>query len=315
MKRLLLSVSFIFFLAITQAQQQAQYSMYRFNGLYINPAYSGSHDVLNITAIYRHQWVSVPGLPQSASVAVHSPLKNERLALGFIYNFDKIGVTSTSNLNASFAYRLPVGRQKQVKLSFGLSAGFTNYNSDLNRVLTSDAGDPNFSGNSVNRWIPSLGFGFYAYSDKFFAGFSLPQLFAPTLDGKYSVFNVRNENARQYHQLLFTAGYVFNLGKKVRFIPSGLLKVVPANAPVSFDLNATFVFIDRVWLGAGYRYIDSYNFMLAANITKQFRLAYCYDLTVSPLSRYTTGSHEIMVSFDFRFEKGKVVNPRYLKYF
>ncbi|MBK8657809.1 MAG: type IX secretion system membrane protein PorP/SprF [Bacteroidetes bacterium] len=315
MKKLLLSVSCIFFLWLAHAQQQAQYSMYRFNGLYINPAYSGSHDVLNVTAIYRHQWVNAPGLPQSASVALHSPLKNERIALGLIYNFDKIGVSSTNQLNASFAYRIPVGKKKQIKLSLGLSAGFTNYRSNLNNVVTSDAGDPNFSGNSINRWLPQLGFGFYAYSDKFFAGFSVPQLFAPTLDGPYSVFSLSNQSSRQYHQLLFTSGYVFNLGKKVRFIPSGLLKVVPAHAPVSFDLNATFVFIDRIWFGVGYRYVDAYNFMVAANITKQFRLAYCYDLAVSPLSKYTTGSHEIMVSFDFRFEKGKVVNPRYLKYF
>lgn len=297
------------------AQQDAQYSMYRFNGLYINPAYTASHDVLTTMAIYRHQWAKIPGQPQSASVSAHSPLNNENVGLGVIYNFDKIGPTQTNSLNVSFAYRVAVGKKKKVKLSFGLSAGFSNTKSNLSNVTTAEQDDPSFAGANINRWLPNVGVGFYAYSDKFFIGASVPQLLAGRFSGKYSVFETSDKFSRQYHHLLFTAGYVFNLGSKAKFIPSGLLKIVPAHAPVSFDLNATFVIVDRVWLGAGYRYVDAYNFMAAVNVTKQLRIGYCYDLSVSPLSKYTTGSHEIMLSFDFRFEKGKIVNPRYLKYF
>jgi len=42
---LLLAFSFSLFTFVT-AQQDAEYSMYRFNGLYLNPAYSGSHEVI-----------------------------------------------------------------------------------------------------------------------------------------------------------------------------------------------------------------------------------------------------------------------------
>lgn len=297
------------------AQQDAQYTMYRFNGLYINPAYTGSHDVFNATAIYRHQWVNLPGQPQTASVAVHSPLKNERLALGLIYNYDQIAVTKTHTANASFAYRLTVGKRKNVKLSFGVSAGLTNYRSDLATVKTAEAADPNFTNNNQNRWLPDVGFGFYAYSDRFFAGIAVPHILAHSLNGDYKVFETSGHVAHRYHHLLVTAGYVFNLGKKVKFMPSGLLKYVPVHAPVSFDLNATFIFIDRIWLGAGYRLNDSYNFMLAVNALKQLRIGYAYDLSVSNLNRFTTGSHEVMLSFDGIFEKGKVISPRHIKYF
>src|SRR4051812_5346032 len=111
-KSLLLRLSLLIIIhcsliTITSAQQDAEYSMYRFNGLYINPAYAGSHEVINATAIYRNQWVKMPGAPQTASVAVHSPLKNNRLGLGLIYTYDQIGVSKTNSLNASFAYRIP----------------------------------------------------------------------------------------------------------------------------------------------------------------------------------------------------------------
>lgn len=321
MKKLLLQRALLLFtiqfsfLTFISAQQDAQYSMYRFNGLYINPAYTGSHDVIHAMAIYRHQWVKMPGQPQTASVAIHSPLKKEKVALGLIYTFDKIGVTKTNSINASFAYRFIVGKKKDIRLSLGLSTGVMNYNSNLGIVKTTEPGDPNFEGNNQNRWLPEVGFGFYAYSKKFYAGISLPHLLAMRLNGKTGAFETSSMVAHQYYHLLITGGYVFDLGKKVKFMPSVLMKYVPVHAPLSFDFNITFIFIDRIWLGAGYRLNDSYNFMLAVNATKQLRIGYAYDLTVSPLNKYTTGSHEVMISFDGLFEHSGVVSPRYVKYF
>lgn len=321
--RIPLPVKALLFLALQlvlwqslRAQQDAQYSMYRFNGLYLNPAYAGSHEVITATAMYRNQWVKMPGAPQTASVALHSPLKNERIGLGLIYTYDQIGVVKNNSLNASFAYRVPIGKKKNVKLCLGLSAGFTNYRADLNSVATTEANDPNFAGNNQNRWLPNIGFGIYIYSPKFFVGLSVPHILASRLNGKTSVFETNPDIAKQYYHLLLTGGYVFDLGKKVKFMPSVLMKYAPLHAPVSFDFNATFVFVDRLWLGAAYRLNDSYNFMAAVNITKQLRVGYAYDLTVSPLRSYTSGSHEVMLGFDFNFQRsGKVISPRHLKYF
>ena len=316
MKKLLLILSCILLnISFCLAQQDAQYSMYRFNGLYINPAYAGSHDVLNVMAIYRHQWVKVPGNPQSASVAMHAPLKNDKIGLGLIYNYDQLGVTKTNSINANFAYRIAVGKNKNIRICLGISAGADNYRANLNSIAVVDANDPNFSGNNQNRWLPNVGFGFYAYSERFFVGLSVPRILANKLDAKTSVFETSTNVARQYHNILITAGYVFNLGKKVKFMPSMLVKYVPLHAPVSFDFNMCFIFIDRIWLGAGYRLNDSYNFMLAVNVSKQIRIGYSYDLTVSPLNKYTSGSHEVMASFDFNFTSKRVVSPRHVKYF
>ncbi len=315
MKKFLLFTIYCLLFTSVFAQQDAEYSMYRFNGLYLNPAYSGSHDVITATAIYRNQWMKMRGAPQSASVAIHSPLKNERVGLGLIYSYDQIGVSKTNSVNASFAYRIPVGKKKKVKFCIGLSAGFTNYRADLNNVATTEANDPNFVSNNQNRWLPNVGFGIYVYSEKFFVGVSLPHILANRLNGKTSVFETSPTIARQYYHLLVTGGYVFDLGKKVKFMPSVLFKYVPVHAPITFDFNATFVFVDRLWLGAAYRLNDSYNFMAAVNITKQLRVGYAYDLTVSSLNKYTSGSHEVMLGFDFDFERRKVVSPRYVKYF
>lgn len=316
MGKFLLSIFFTFiFIGFSFAQQDAEYSMYRFNSLYINPAYAGSHEVMNTMAIYRAQWVKMPGMPQSGSFAIQSPLKNDKIGVGMIYSYDRIGVTQTHSVNADFAYRIPIGKKKKMRLCIGISAGISNYSSNLNDVAIADADDPNFTGNNVSRWLPNVGFGIYAYSDKFFVGVSVPHILANKLNGNNSVFSMSTTVARQYYHLLFNGGYVFSIGKKVKFVPSVLMKYVPVHAPISFDFNVAFIFIDRIWIGAGYRLNDSYSFMLTANVTKQLRIGYCYDLTVSSLNKYTSGSHEVMASFDFDFSKGKIVSPRQVKYF
>lgn len=316
MKKILLSLFFIAsIITLSYSQQDAETSMYLFNGLYLNPAYAGSRDALNATVMYRNQWVKIPGAPQTASVGVNSPLNNDKLALGLLYSYDQIGVTKTNSVNAGFAYRIKVGKKRDITLSFGISAGFENYRADLNSVATTDANDPSFAGNNQNRWLPNVGAGFYAYSNNFFAGVSVPYILTNRLKGPAALFATSTGIARQYQTLNITGGYAFELGKKVHFVPSVLFTYVPDYAPVTLDFNAMFVFIDRVWLGASYRLEDSYDFSLAVNITKQVKIGYCYDLTVSPLTRFTTGTHEVMVSFDTWFNGKKAVAPAQMKYF
>jgi len=54
MKRILLIAGLLTSLGLTvNAQQDAQYSQYMFNGIYINPAYAGYKEALNLHAFYR----------------------------------------------------------------------------------------------------------------------------------------------------------------------------------------------------------------------------------------------------------------------
>jgi len=54
------------------------------NGLIINPAYAGSRDVLSGTLMHRSQWIGFEGAPVSQILAIHSPLKNDKIGLGLM---------------------------------------------------------------------------------------------------------------------------------------------------------------------------------------------------------------------------------------
>lgn len=298
----------------SMAQQEPQHTMYRFNGLLFNPAYAGSRDALSIAAIYRWQWVNVEGSPQTGSFSINSPLKNDRIALGLSFDADRYTVVHNDKIEGSFAYRIPVGKKKKIKISLGVGVSATNIRAKLTDVGLTQTGDNRFSDN-INLWMPNISAGVYVYSQKFFAGISVPDILSNSLVRKGDVWERSVTASHQYTSMYATAGYVFDLGKKVKFAPSVMLKYTPKYAPVSIDFNANFIFIDRLWLGISYRLSDSYGFMAAFNITRQLRIGYAYDLTVSPVSHFTTGSHEIMAGYDFDFRNKKMVNPRYVRYF
>ncbi|TVR78741.1 MAG: type IX secretion system membrane protein PorP/SprF [Chitinophagaceae bacterium] len=308
---LILGLVFTYFSFPTFGQQDPQYSMYMFNGMSINPAYAGSREKISLTALYRHQWSGMDGAPRTISFNAHSPLLNDRIGLGLSVVNDRIGVTNTNHINGAYAYRLPtdIGR-----LSFGIQGGFSHYNSRWSDLVLNDAGDNNFSSNSPNLFLPNFGFGIYLYDhNRYYVGVSAPQLLNNSLNESLSLEGTNNV-ARQFKHYFFTAGYVAKLNEFMKFKPSVLLKYVHG-APLQADFNASLLFYDALWVGASYRTGDSFVFMVEYYFGERFRAGYAYDYTITELNNYTSGSHEIMIGYEFSLDKDAYLTPRRISYF
>ena len=74
----------------TKAQQEAQYSQFMFNQLFINPAYAGSRDQASMSLIGRNQWTGFPGAPQSGAFALHGPSANMKNGFGIVESLHHI---------------------------------------------------------------------------------------------------------------------------------------------------------------------------------------------------------------------------------
>ena len=304
-----------------QAQQDPAYSMYMFNGLFLNPAYAGSKEVLNVMGIFRDQWVGVDGAPKTANVSVNSPLRRDQYALGLVLNEDKIGLSNTFTVTPSFAYRL---RIKQSRLCFGVQASLAYYNQNNSNAILNNTGDATYAGNQ-NLFVPNFGFGIYAYGKRYFVGISAPHLLPTSLKDKTTIVTGSNIDAKMYNAYVLTAGYV--IGKDpaiVKFRPTILLKYqqgLPHNIP-QIDISPALLFIDRLWLGITYRTGGDYSYVgqaiipfLQVKITPQLEVGYSYDAELTAMRHYTSGTHEIMIGYDFWYDKKRFVTPRYVKYF
>ena len=87
-----------------------------------------------------------------------------------------------------------------------------------------------------------------------------------------------------------------------------------AGAPLSIDLTANALFYDAFELGAGYRFDDAVTGLFNIRVSPNMRIGYAYDYTLSNLGRFNSGSHEIMILFDFDKigkNKGYDKSPRF----
>ncbi len=290
----------------SSAQQQGMYSQYMFNGLALNPAYAGSHEALSFSTLFRKQWTGMKGSPSTQTFSAHSPLKKKRkVALGFVFSNDLIGVTKQINVNFAYAYRIPVG--KYGRLSFGLQGGFSNYNNALTKIYLGDKSDPIYAQNSQS-FAPVVGAGIYYYAKNFYAGLSSPQLIS------YQNKSAQDLGMKQISHYFITSGYVFDLSKSLKFKPNVLVKMV-TGAPVQIDINANLLINGIVSIGASYRSLESISAILQLDITDQLRFGYAYDLPVgSKLGNFNGGSHEMMLNFIIPMRKERklynVFNPR-----
>lgn len=275
---------------------------YMLNPLLINPAYTGGRGALSIAAFYRRQWVGIKGAPETLTLTADAPVLNGKVGIGFSIISDRIGVTKENSISSSYSYKIEAW---EGSLSFGLEAGITSTNTTWSDLVVLDPGDELYLVDSKVFVVPDFSFGVYYSADRYFAGFSIPRLLGYKFNYEKNKYSIR-VNPGQYHYL-FNTGYIFDIAPEIKFLPSTLISLSPGEK-VLFDLNAHFIFADRLWAGASFRSNKSMAGLVQFALSNQLKIAYSYYLDFSRLGRFSNGSHEIMLRYEFLY-KADIVNP------
>lgn len=288
------------------AQTEEQVSLYMFNPLQFNPAYAGSRKSISIAGVGRFQWIGLEGAPRSQFFSIHAPLANQNLGLGLHASNDKIGSRNRTSVFADVAYHIRLNRRGH-RLSFGMSAGIDWQVFDFSGLFTLDPNDPVYN-TYVSRVRPNFGAGVYYYGERHFIGFSIPRLIRNRLGENLGIGDLL-----QRRHFYLSGGYVFKLNSTLDFKPSALIKV-SENAPITVDLNANFFIMNSLWVGALYRFNESVGINFALQIKEFIMFGYAFDFPYNGLNTFRAnnwGTHEIMVTFDFKTRKKSYCSPRY----
>jgi len=306
MKRLIIIiVVFILGFENSNAQQLPQFTQYMYNTIAINPAYAGSREVLSIVGLNRNQWGGFDGGPQTQTLSIHSPLRNEKVGLGLSLINDKSGFENFTYVYADFSYTIKA--TEDLKVSFGLKGGMTYYKLAEELYNLTEVNQDSYFDEKLNRWNSNFGAGILLHSDKWYLGLSVPKLINHDLnnDTEYAAL----ETVHYYG----IGGYVFDLNRNLKLKPSFMVKYTKG-APFSTDLTANFLFDEKFWLGGSYR-INGKQRAIGAladfQVSEQFRVGYTYEIPTGEIRPYTSGSHEILLMYEFKYTKGKMKSPRY----
>lgn len=291
------------------AQQDVLFTQYMFNKMALNPAYTGSQELLAADLITRIQWVGINGAPRTFSFTAHTPLRNPHLGVGLDAYRDELGPSIDYGVLGTFAYRIIF---PTTKLCFGVAAGMKYADIDWNSLDPKDANDFELSNHTKNKVVPDVDFGMYYYGRQFYVGLSSKHLLQNEMIVSSTTPNdTKNSYTKLLRHFYGMAGAAFPLSDNLVFMPSILCKYVQ-NAPFQTDLNASFMINNVLTLGASYRTEAALGLMVAVNITPNLTFGYSYDIWFNSLQQYNKGSHEIRLGCGFDlFNKDRMLTPRY----
>ncbi|MEZ4738711.1 MAG: type IX secretion system membrane protein PorP/SprF [Flavobacteriales bacterium] len=279
------------------AQQDPQLTQYMFDRLSINPAVAGTSGELCFTGFYRQQWSGFDGAPKTGLFNAQMPIAKISSGVGLSFYTDELGQQKSNFFRASYSFHRKVGVGT---LGIGVSAGMLAHtlgNKWIARDPVSDDAAIPTNGQSDSGF--DLGAGIYYTSPTFYIGFSSTHLTEAELT------DVSIQAVRHY---FVQAGYdwAINGDKKYVLQPSTLIK--SDGTSTQFDLNATFLYNNQVWLGVTYRTEDAIAPMIGyqhqlPNKKSMLKIGYSYDVTTSTLKNYSSGSHEIMLNYCTLLEK------------
>jgi len=301
------------------AQQDAQFTQFRFNQLYFNPAYTGVEGLNQFGLIHRNQWTgwssNIPnatgGAPQSTLLTYQRALPEAKSGIGAYVAYDKLGINTNIDFQLSYAYHLEVGTGK---LSFGARGGVMNKAYTWDKWIANDLTDAILLAKTgtLSQFKPDVSLGVWYQSNGFFGGISANHLLEPTFD--MTITDLANPLVRHFYANL---GYNFELNENFVLTPSAFVKTT-LNA-TQYELNVMSKINDQFYLGVNYRENDAVSAIIGLGFgaDKRYRFTYSLDYTVPGTEAKRPTSHEVMLAYglpvSIRPAKPIIRTPRFRK--
>lgn len=300
-KNYLLLFFFLNLVALT-AQQEQMYTQFYFNKMAYNPGYAGSFSSPTLTAIYRQQWIGLDGAPNAQAVSYNQSMLNDRVGLGGSMMRQQIGISTNLTFELAYAYRIKLQRGH---LAVGLQASMRNLRQNWadDRLQPLEQNDPGIPTEPKSKFLPNFGAGLYyvAYSNKWYGGVSIPRLVSNSID--FAEFGT--VFSREVQHINAMGGVNLELNNDLSITPQALFRYA-IGAPFDAELNVSAMLQKKFYGGLSYRVGgdtnglgESVDAMLGLQATDNLFFSLSYDIGISRLRKYHSGSAEATVRWWF----------------
>lgn len=296
--------------------QDAEFTQYYANPLFLNPAFAGGNRDPRLVMSYRNQWPAMSGSYVTQAVSYDQHVKNIQGGLGLTVMSDQAGQNTlkTTRITGMYAYQQNLTRK--ISLRAALEASYFQKSLDWSNLTFGDMIDPRRGFIYETQDTPrggtiqnvDFGTGVILFTNKFHLGFAAHHLNEPNESLVVGL-------SRLPMKLTIHAGAKLPIktnikGEEVASIsPSFLLRQQAEFKQMNLGL---FVNKGPLFGGVWYRGIafTEYRDALIAVVgieTDILRFGYSYDITISELTPATGGAHELSMTlkFDSKQRKGK----------
>ncbi|MEN8156004.1 MAG: type IX secretion system membrane protein PorP/SprF [Bacteroidota bacterium] len=297
MKRLLFILIFGTIAAGLSGQQNPKFSQNMFLVPFYNPGAVGSSDKICAAAAFRNQWTGMPDAPTTTTFTAHMPFSLLGLSHGVGVNLlsDNLAFNNDFNFSLSYAFRMDLGAGK---LGFGVSAGMANSNLSTNwngaDVITPE-GDPAIPQGEASDFALDMGLGIFYNTENLYVGLGSAHL---KTTFKY-LDDANNETPftipRQYYMM---AGYIIQLTNPMFEVMPSLMVQSDARSQFIY-LNTNLRYNKRFWGGVSYSVGGELSALFGIELMNGLKIGYSYDIGLTAIQNYNSGSHEVTVRYCF----------------
>lgn len=320
----------IFFLAIGMASglraQDAQYSQFYANPLYLNPAFTGSSGLTRAGLNYRNQWPSIEAnfITYSAYIDHFFDLYNS--GVGLIVHHDQEGIAGLRSTYVGGQYSYQVRLSKKVGLRAGTQLAVYNRDLNFSRLTFGEQWDPNTQsftnpltepGGGYSIFFFDMAFGGLIYGENWWFGYSNYHINEPNQ-------SLLGEDSRLPMRHSFHAGYRIPLktghgrpgftrdGDERSITPTAQFRMQGQFKQLDVGMYAT---LEPMIVGLWYRglpvdnpegYFGNESLVSMIGYTfEKLSIGYSFDFTLSSLGIGAGGAHELSITYIF-----STVDPR-----
>ncbi|WP_418502480.1 type IX secretion system membrane protein PorP/SprF [Flagellimonas sp.] len=289
-KTIYLALTVVLVSGISYAQQDPNFTFYRYNMNLVNPAYAGANEGTDVGLGIRSQWAGIEGSPETQTIYFGTPV-GRNLGLGVSIINDRTFIENQTSVALDFSYHLQLN--VDTHLFLGLKAGLNSYKANTDGLVTYGIqSDPSLTGINGG-FTPNVGVGAYLKGTSFFASLSVPRLLTP--DRLDNANGVAIQGEDKIH-LYAAAGYDIPLNADILFKPAFMVRHVEAS-PLSIDFTAAFALHEKFELGAAYRLDEGFGGFFVFKPSKGLHLGYAYETaSQNTVANMNNGTHEIMLN-------------------
>jgi type IX secretion system PorP/SprF family membrane protein len=289
--------------------QDAEFTQFYANPLYLNPAFAGSNICPRICINYRNEWPGIAGTYVTTSASFDRFVYRIKSGIGVLVMNDQAGKGTLKTTNVSGIYSYQWRPNRNLSVNVGFKATYGQKTLDWSKLTFGDQIDERrgfvhttneVEGVSKKSYV-DFSAGLVAFTKLFYIGFAADHLTQPDealLSGGQSKLPMK-----------FTghAGAVIPIGDKSA--ETSISPNILYQQQQDFrQLNLGVYFTKGVMVG-GLWYRNSDAFIVLVGVQKgAFKIGYSYDVTVSKLTNASAGSHELSLGMQLNCKKPK---PRY----
>ncbi|MEO9872985.1 PorP/SprF family type IX secretion system membrane protein [Ekhidna sp.] len=326
MKNLWIYISCMTYALISGAQD-AQYSQFYSNPIYLNPAFAGTAPDTRAVFIHRIQWPNLPQAFSNSTASIDYNAGNINSGFGAIVSSEQEGTAGLRNTTAAFIYSYEANLNNKVVVRPAIKFGYSFRDIDRSKLVLGDQVDFGVDGtpsqdpqiNSIrlkNHW--DIGTGILIYTKKNWFGVGIDHLTRPNrslLEGednlpiRYS-FHIGSRYPLQ--KLVNIGTIVPSIAPSILYRRQGQFQQIDAGASVHLQpIIIGLYYRGMPLLKNDFGRLNQDAIILVTGVEYyNFEFNYSFDLNLSKLDPVSGGgAHEFSLVYNFKMPKDPYKTP------